>query len=367
MQLRIPAVHLCFLTRFQGGDHGFAFARRLVLRWLPLLVALVITGEFVVVCRAEDPPATPRGKVDESSFVVLTFNTGTTLRLPHDDPPDDGYSSAQARISDEWYGNGLAWRAAVEAVQRFLRRIDPDIVAFQEMYYPETCAEIPAEARVGFICETWRSGDDSVARMVLGDDYQIAYHPGKPNKCVAVHRRFGTIRGYDESAENWLEGAPVKGCGGGARVARGIIERTNGETLTLISIHGTSGRTPVDQQCRVRQIERIFVDFGDGAAGVRDTPNLILGDFNTDPGQVASIDKSATRWNDFVGAGKAFHFISKVGADAPRAYQGFADIDHVVSDVFRGTCHYPGVDEGSKPVFEGIYFDHTPVVCTLSK
>lgn len=44
-----------------------------------------------------------------------------------------------------------------------------------------------------------------------------------------------------------------------------------------------------------------------------------------------------------------------------------ADIDHVVSDVFDGTCHYPGVDEGSEPVFEGVYFDHTPVVCALSE
>jgi len=339
-----------------------------ILRRLPLIVALVITGEFALVCHADDDQATGRRNVDDGSFVVMTFNTGTTLRLRHDDPPDDGYTSAEARISDAWYGNGLAWRHAVEAVQRFVRRVDPDIVAFQEMYYPEACSKIPQQARAGFVCETWDSGDESVARVVLGDDYQIAYHPGKPNKCVGVHRRFGTIRGYDDdSAANWLEGAPVKGCGGGARVARAIVDRANGETLTVISIHGTSGRTPVDQECRVRQIERVFVDFGDGAAGVRGTRNVILGDFNTDPGRAASIDKSAARWNDFVGAGKAFKYISKVGAKAPWAYQGFADIDHVVSDVFHGTCFYPGVDKGSKPVFEGVYFDHTPVVCTLSK
>ena len=91
-----------------------------------LLIALVITGKFVVACHAEDHRATRRGEVDGSSFVVMTFNTGTTLRLRHDDPPDDGYTSAEARISDAWYGNGLAWRAAVKAVQRFLRKVDPD-------------------------------------------------------------------------------------------------------------------------------------------------------------------------------------------------------------------------------------------------
>jgi hypothetical protein len=249
-----------------------------------------------------------------------------------------------------------------------MQKVDPDIVAFQEMYYPEDCSKIPEQARAGFVCDKWTSGDESVARVVLGGDFQIGYHPGKPNKCVAVHRRFGTIRGYDEeSTANWLEGAPVKGCGGGARVARATIDRANGETLTVISIHGTSGRKPVDQECRVRQIERVFVDFGDGKPGVRRNRNVILGDFNTDPGLAALIDKSAARWNDFVGPGKDFHYISKVGGDAPRAYQGFVDIDHVVSDTFQGTCRYPGVDKGSEPVFKGVYFDHTPVVCTLTE
>jgi endonuclease/exonuclease/phosphatase family metal-dependent hydrolase len=337
------------------------------LRRFGLLITLVINGASPSACWADDDRATDHREVDDNSFVVMTFNTGTTLRLRHDEPPSDGYTSAEARISDAWYGNGLAWRDAVEAVQRFLRRVDPDIVAFQEMFYPEECSKVPEHARAGFVCETWNSGDESVARVVLGEDYQIAYHPGKPNKCVAVHRRFGTIRGYDnKSTVNWLEGAPVKGCGGGARVARATIDRENGETLTVISIHGTSGRTPVDQKCRVRQIERIFVDFGDGAPGVRGTRNVILGDFNTDPGRAVSIDKSAARWNDFVGAGKAFDFVSKVGVDAPRAYQRFADIDHVVSDAYHGTCQYPGVDKGSEPVFKGVYFDHTPVVCTLT-
>jgi len=44
---------------------------------------------------------------------VLSFNTGTSLGLDHDGPPEDGYSSADAAISDAWYGNGLAWTPAV--------------------------------------------------------------------------------------------------------------------------------------------------------------------------------------------------------------------------------------------------------------
>jgi endonuclease/exonuclease/phosphatase family metal-dependent hydrolase len=345
----------------------YRMAKR-ILRRLSLVIVLIIIGALDNACRAENSGDNSQRKADNNSFVVMTFNTGTTLGLRHDALPNDGYTSAEARISDEWYGNGLAWQDAIEAVQRFLRQVDPDIVAFQEMFYPEECSEIPERARAGFVCETWKVGDESVARVALGEDYQIAYHPGKTNKCVAVHRRFGTIRGYDEKLPtNWLEGAPVKGCGGGARVARATIDRANGEPLTVISIHGTSGRKPDDQECRVRQIERIFVDFGDGKPGIRRNRNVILGDFNTDPGRVASIDKSAARWNDFVGPGKAFNFISKVGVDAPRAYQGFVDIDHVVSDTYQGTCRYPGVDKGSESVFKGVYFDHTPVVCTLTE
>jgi endonuclease/exonuclease/phosphatase family metal-dependent hydrolase len=256
----------------------------------------------------------------------------------------------------------------VEATRRFLQNVEPDIVAFQEMFYCDECAEIPPDARTGFVCETRGPGKDTVARVVLSDDYQIAYHPGKPNKGLAAHRRFGSIRGYNEDAvENWLEGFPVKGCGSGARVARAVIDRTTGEALTVVSYHGTSGLTPADQACRVRQIEQIFVNFGDGAPAANGAQNIILGDFNTDPGRAHAIDKSAALWNDFVGAGKRFHFLSKIGPAAPRAYQGFADIDHVVSDVFHGECRYPGVDEGSEPVFDGVYFDHVPVVCTVSK
>jgi endonuclease/exonuclease/phosphatase family metal-dependent hydrolase len=331
------------------------------------VVAALQTCVLAAVCAAGEAPATDASGAGRG-FVVMTFNSGTTPGLRHDDGRDDGYGRREAGFSDAWYGNGLAWRPAVEAVARLVRRVDPDLVAFQEMYFPEEGVEIPAEARVGFVAERWSPGDPSVARIVLGDDYQIGYHPGKPNKCLGVHRRFGTIRGYmDDAAVNWLEGAPVKGCGGGARVARAMVDRTNGETLNVICLHGTSGLKAADQDCRVRQVERIFVDFGDGAPGVRGEQNLILGDFNTDPGRAAAIDRSAGRWNDFVGEGKKFHFLSKSGAGAPRAYQGLADIDHIVSDTFRGECQCLGVDQGTERVFDGVYFDHVPVVCEIKE
>ncbi len=325
---------------------------------------LSLTAGIGVFCYGADDD---NSTLKDGSFVVMTFNTGTTPRLAHDDPPDDGYTTKHAQISDAWYGNGLAWNAAIRATRIFIEKTDADIIAFQELFYPEDCPAIPAEARTGFICQSWKPGDPSVARMILSQHYQIAYHPGKPNKCVAVHERFGTIRGYNgDGSLTWLEGHPLKDCGSGSRVARMIVDRANGETLTVVSIHGTSGARAADQQCRVRQFEQIFVDFGDGAPAANGKQNLILGDFNTDPGRAVSIDQSAKRLRDFVGEGKAFRFLSRVGDEAPRSYQRFADIDHIVSDVFTGRCRYPGVD-GEPAVFQGRYFDHVPVVCTVSK
>ncbi len=316
-----------------------------------------------------NPPANgggERGRID-SPFVVMTFNTGTTLRLRHDEGPDDGYDTSHAQTSDRWYGNGLAWLPAIEAARTAIRAIDPDIVAFQEIFDCRECAKIPQDKRTGYVCEEWSEGGASVARRVLGEEYQIAYHPGKRDKCLAVHQRFGSFKGSrDDGAEVELEGHPIDGCGSGARVARATIRRINGNLLTVISIHGTSGALPKDQECRVRQVERIFTDFGDGKPGVRGDANIILGDFNTDPGRSSSSDPSATRWNDFVGPEKRFHFVSHVGPLAPRAYRGRSDIDHVVSDTFHGTCRYVGVDKSSAAVWHGVYFDHVPVVCTLA-
>lgn len=299
--------------------------------------------------------------------MVVTFNTGTTEGLDHDGPPDDGYTSAEAAISDTWYGNGLAWADAVEATRAFIERVDPDVVVFQEIFFTGDCAAVPAEARPGFVCEGWSPGDPSVVQVVLGSRYQIACHPGKPDKCAAVKRDFGRFRGCeDDFCLEGLAGAPLSGCGSGARVARGVIDRPNGDVLTLVSVHGTSGFSIEDQDCRVRQVEQVFVDLGDGEPGANGANNVILGDFNTDPGRAAAFDPSAARWNDFVNDSTSVRFITRVGASAPGSYLGTFDIDHVLSDAFVGSCVHAGLGDGPPPVFDGVYFDHLPVICTLS-
>jgi len=305
---------------------------------------------------------------DPLSLRAVQFNVGTTPGLSHDADPDDGYSSAQAAVSDEWYGNGLAWRPVVEDARRFFEDLEADVIAFQEIFDPAQCADIPAAFHAGFVCEGWAAGDPTVAQSVLGSEYQVACQQGRPDKCAAVARRFGTFRGCASSVcLDGLDGARVPECGGGSRVGRGVIELAGGGTLTVVTVHGTSGFSADDVACRVAQFEQVFVDLGtgDGEPAANGERNLILGDFNTDPGRAAPADPSAVALLRFAGPGEPFAFVSEIGADAVPTYLGSFNIDHVLSDELVGQCFSPGVTGGA-PVSPVVYFDHAPIVCDLS-
>lgn len=301
---------------------------------------------------------------------VVTFNTGTTEGMGHDEGPDDGYTAAHAETSDQWYGDGLAWLPAVEATREWLAEVDPDLVVFQEIFYSELCSEIPEEHHPDFVCETWEPGDPTVASEVLGPGWQVACHPGKDDKCAAVHERLGRLVGCEaDFCLEGLDGSTIAGCGEGARVGRGLVETVDGAVLTLVNVHGSSGLTAEDQACRVAQVDQVFEDLGDGASAVGGPASLVMGDLNTDPGRWTGFDDSAVRWAEEVdtagaGDGRPFAWISEVGEEAPGSYGGVADIDHVASDVLTGTCWHAGL-EGHEPVTEATYFDHLPVVCEV--
>ncbi|MGF1468866.1 MAG: hypothetical protein ACFCGT_22300 [Sandaracinaceae bacterium] len=302
------------------------------------------------------------------TLTAITFNVGTTPSLPHDDPPDDGYTSTEARASDDHYGDGLAWAPVVEDVRAFLQAEAPDLVAFQEVFYSPECAAVPAEARAGFVCETWADGDPTVAEVVLGAGYQIACNLEREDKCVGVRRRFGTWRGCDGAlCLNGLAGSRVPDCGGGSRVGRGVVELVAGGELTVVHLHGTSGFSAEDQQCRIAQIAQIFDDLGDGEPGANGAQNVILGDLNTDPGRALGLDGSADAWAARVGDGSPFRFLTETDPSETPTYRGMFSIDHVVSDAFVGDCRAIGVTSGTEPVSEVRYLDHVPIVCDLAE
>lgn len=306
------------------------------------------------------------------SVVAVTFNTGSSGVGSIDPQENGGYGPAQAALTDAHYGNGLAWRVAVEDTRRFFAEIAPDIVAFQEIFYSGECPMIPEEARVGFVCETWQPGDPTVAQIVLGSDYQIACQLDKPDKCLAVRRAFGSFRGCDSAlCLDGLDGAQVESCGGGSRIGRGLIELAErpGEWIIVVNAHGSSGLTASDAECRTRQFAQIFEDLGqgDGQPAANGARNLILGDFNTDPYRLMGGDSSADYLLRHVGPGRRFRFHTEAGLDAIPSYGGLLNIDHVMSDVFEGGCWVAGITE-AKPVVTGLrFFDHRPAVCALTE
>ena len=314
---------------------------------------------------AESDTEIDQGTTGES-FRVVTFNTGTGPGARHDNGPDDGYSSDDAEITDEWYGNGLNFEPLIADTRAWFDAVRPDVVVFQEIFWPGECPNIPVEFHAGFVCEGWQDGEATVAEMVLGPDYQIACHPGASDKCAAVHRDFGSLRGCDEDfCLEGMTGFPVEGCGSRARVARVVIDRVDGQSLTLVNYHGSSGFSEEDRDCRIAQTDQVFVDLGDGEPGANGTENLVMGDLNTDPGRLVEQDPSAARWLDFVGENLPFSWHTEVGPESFATYSGVVAIDHVLSDSFEGECWHAGVTEGREPVSEIFFYDHTPAVCTL--
>lgn len=297
-------------------------------------------------------------------FVVVTFNTGAGAA---EGGEEGGPTAEEARVNQEAYGTGLAWGPAVAAARAWLATAAPDVVAFQEIFWNGECADLEVDPELDLACRGWSEGDPLVVEEVLPEGYQVACNVGKPDKCVAVRRSFGTWVGCeDDVCLDGLCGAEVATCGKGARVARGVIARAMGGDLTVVHVHGSSGISGEDAACRVAQIDRAFVDLGDGEPGVNGEINLVLGDLNTDPARLAAVDASARRWNEVVGEGTDFSWITDVGSETEGSYGGIAglrlDIDHVASDGLGGACEVAGERE----VVDAPYFDHRPVRCLVA-
>lgn len=300
---------------------------------------------------------------------VIQFNTGTTAGVVAGREPTAGYGEPEAALSDAYYGDGLAWQRAIDDTRAFLAAMDPDVVVFQEIFDAEACPDVPADARAGFVCETWSPGDPTVARLVLGSDYQIACNLEKPDKCTAVHRRLGTIRGCgSDLCYDALAGARVPDCGSGSRVGRALVDLASGGTLTIATVHGSSGVSDSDAACRAQQFAQVFEDLGDGSSepAASGSPALILGDLNTDPVRLAASDPSAAYFLAHTGEGRRFHFVTDVGRGALPTYAGLFTIDHVLSDTLDGCCFHPGITPGTQPPTDMRYFDHRPAVCDVT-
>ena len=325
--------------------------------WHPLRTVIVLSS-ITCACSGSDD------KTEKPSFTVATFNTGTTTAMGSQNP-DDGYGPDDAKRSDLFYGDGLAWQSVVEDTRQFLLKVSPDVIGFQEIFFSGECATIPNTETEGFVCETWQPGDPTVAQLILGEGYQVACHMGKSDKCLAVKKSFATLKGCDKDlCLDFLDGAEVPGCGSGSRIGRAELSLTDGQSLVVVNVHGSSGLKLEDTDCRSKQFALVFEDMN-GSPAANGARNIVLGDLNTDPGRADTFDKSAQKFIEHVGPGKRFQFITAVGVDAPPTYAGNFNIDHVVSDAFAGGCWAAGATAGKAEVSQVAYFDHKPVVCAV--
>lgn len=299
---------------------------------------------------------------------AVTFNTGTSGMYDPDAGPD-GFGKEQGKLVEEWYGSGLTWVPAINAARAWLAATRPDVVGFQEIFHPGECVDIPESAWTGFVCDGWTEGMPTVAQDVLGPGWQVMCHPGQSDKCAAVHRRVGRFRGCDaDLCQEGMAGATIDGCSRGCRVGRGVIDLWDeGGSLTLVNLHGSAGIETGDRDCRVLQFEQVFVDLGrgDGEPAANGERNLVMGDFNTDPGRMAEADPSAARLLDFAGEDRPFRFLSEMGPDVTPTYAGFFNIDHVLTDAGHGACWAAGVTPGRPQVADFPHFDHVPIVCDV--
>jgi hypothetical protein len=322
----------------------------------PALLALLACGP--------EPATTDPDPPVDRSFKAMTFNAGTSTGMGHDQPPEDGYTDEMSALTDTWYRNSLSWNPAEDALTEWLAEVDPQLIAFQEIFWDGWCEEIPATEH-DMVCNRPPTGLTQPQR-VAGPGHQVACIPDKPDACLVVDTSWATIRGCEEDlCLAGLRAAPIAGCSKSARVGRAELDLVDGGSLTVVIVHGSSGITTEEEACRVKQFEQIFVDQGGLGPAASPSPAIVLGDLNTDPGRWAGVDPSAERFAEFVGDGAEFRFLSPVGEEAPRSYQGLVDIDHVVAAGLSGGCEVAGISEGLRAVVEARYFDHRPVVCRV--
>ncbi len=346
------------------------------------LVGCTATQEAGDVLGPHDDASIPDAVDLESPFplTVMSFNVGTTNRLPHRTDPD-GYSDELADLNASYFSDNLAWVPAQLAVREMIDALKPDVIAFQEVFYDPDCEELcpteqdpddetPAIVCQGdtFPCDAWHPGGEITARRIVGPDYDLACAPGRPENCVAVLRTVATLEGVEDDLEiGVLDGMrPPNECTSGARVATGVVHLGDGTSIAVVNVHATA---LLAQECREAQFRQIFEDRGDGRPAAFGEHNLVMGDMNMDPFLMCpQTDKSVAYWKEHVGEGKAFQYLSSADREGPDTHPyTFMKLDHVISDSLTGSCVVLGETEGtSAPLSEGsTYFDHRPILCTV--
>lgn len=255
-----------------------------------------------------------------------------------------------------------------------IAKINPDIVALQEVYDVSWCEKKPPEKNKTKVCRDYDkiTPRDQVRRL-LGDQYTIVCDGRSNYECVGLKKTVGKI-------ENCPDGELCKGPNAAITlpepegcepypVVFGVNFIIGGKTIRMVNAHPAASQA----KCRKGDISNLFGNAADTGPLADPKLNVLtMGDFNTDPFH-GTDDEAADILRDNVGPGKTFYYLSGPAEhDPPFTTSVNRTIDHVFTNFANGKCKTLGRDkdnprlDGSvgEPRTEGT--DHSPVLCEIT-
>lgn len=306
-----------------------------------VVTALVVAWAAFVSTGCDGPKPTV------SAFTLLQANVGNTFL-----PCQDGYIFK------------LCEKDVEDAIKANIARLEPDVIAFQEILPDGACDSI-VEDDPRFVCHPDNVGDDpSQIHRLLGDDYEYVCDDRNGYECVAAKKDRFALGRYLLLPAVDREPDFDEDCDPGFTVGT-IFVQFDDESFTLGNAHPQSGFLG---QCRNRQVEQIFRASGQTV--------LLSGDWNLDP-FAAGEDPSVDTWIEnvgLVGENKPLHYLSGPAEHRPpynttenALFSGV--LDHVVSDVIEGGCVVLGESPGTERLDGqegGNGCDHRALSCELN-
>lgn len=268
------------------------------------------------------------------SFTILCVNLG----------------NAEARYFNDRYKNKLASRLTEWRLRRRIRRLQPDIVVYQES--------------IGRLEYLGRDPKHPQIRRLLGRDYSIVTDKRSQFAGIAVLTRAGLILGCKQGQykRNPRTERQDNACDHDFSAQAATIQLKDGFTFDLGAFHLHS----TNADCRADSLLNTF----NGNPAKKQPPLLhernllIAGDFNLDPWR--QNDRSEQVFRDLLAggwAGRSLEVHNRIGGDGlPELTSVFPfisrTIDIVASNFALGTLDTLGITPGTKRLDGGRGCDH---------
>lgn len=268
------------------------------------------------------------------SFTILCVNLG----------------NAEPRFFNERHKNKLASRLTEWRLRRRIRRLQPDIVVYQES--------------IGRLEYLGRDPKHPQIRRLLGDEYSIVADKRSQFDGIAIHTHTGFILGckpgdYKRNPRTERQG---NACDRDFSAQAATIRLNNGLTFDLGAFHLHS----TNANCRANSLLNSF--YGNPQKNqpplLRERNLLIAGDFNLDPWRQNDRSEQVFR-NLLAGgwAGRSLEVHNHLGADGlPDLTSVFPllsrTIDIAASNFAMGTLDTLGITPGTQRLDGGRGCDH---------